>query len=63
MMELQANCHTDLCVNGKWFHYDHGEGSVFMLNGGSPLTFELDSLPTTEAELEAYLSIISDQFC
>lgn len=62
MMELQANCYTDLCVNGKWFHYDHGERSVFMLNGGCPLTFELDSLPTTEAELEAHLNIISDQF-
>ncbi len=33
-MELLPNCYTDLCINGKWFHYDHGELSVFMLNGG-----------------------------
>ncbi|MFC1503323.1 hypothetical protein ACFL53_03080 [Pseudomonadota bacterium] len=57
-MELLPNCYTDLCVNGKWFHYDHGDTSVFMLNGGSPITFELGAQPTTEAELENYLSTI-----
>ncbi|RTR34528.1 hypothetical protein [Shewanella atlantica] len=58
-MELLPNCYTDLCINGKWFHYDHGESSVFMLNGGDPLTFELESLPTTEDELEQHLTVIS----
>ncbi|WP_299791886.1 hypothetical protein [uncultured Shewanella sp.] len=58
-MELLPNCYTDLCINGKWFHYDHGESSVFMLNGGNPLTFELESLPTTEDELEQHLAVIS----
>lgn len=58
-MELLPNCYTDLCINGKWFHYDHGESSVFMLNGGAPLTFELESLPTTEDELEQHLTVIS----
>ncbi|ABV35934.1 conserved hypothetical protein [Shewanella sediminis HAW-EB3] len=58
-MELLPNCYTDLCINGKWFHYDHGESSVFMLNGGDPLTFELESLPTTEDELEKHLTVIS----
>jgi len=58
-MELLPNCYTDLCINGKWFHYDHGESSVFMLNGGDPLTFELESLPTTEDELEKHLAVIS----
>lgn len=58
-MELLPNCYTDLCINGKWFHYDHGELSVFMLNGGDPLTFELVSLPKTEDELEQHLTVIS----
>jgi|GEM_PF-3760348 len=58
-MDLLPNCYTDLCINGKWFHYDHGETSVFMLNGGDPLTFELESLPTTEDELERHLTVIS----
>ncbi|RTR38370.1 hypothetical protein EKG38_12665 [Shewanella canadensis] len=58
-MELLPNCYTDLCINGKWFHYDHGESSVFMLNGGDPLTFELETLPTTEDELEQHLTVIS----
>ncbi|QFU23828.1 hypothetical protein FM038_017755 [Shewanella eurypsychrophilus] len=59
-MELLPNCYTDLCINGKWFHYDHGEKSVFMLNGSSPLSFELESLPTTENELELHLTSISE---
>ncbi|CAM4204269.1 hypothetical protein [Shewanella aquimarina] len=60
-MELRPNCYTDICVNGKWFHYDHGDLSVFMLNGGDPLTFELSELPTTEAELEAHLESFTRQ--
>lgn len=58
-MELLPNCYTDLCVNGKWFHYDHGESSVFMLNGSEPLTFELERQPATEEELELRLSQIA----
>ncbi|QYJ85147.1 hypothetical protein K0I73_13075 [Shewanella mesophila] len=58
-MELLPNCYTDLCVNGKWFHYDHGESSVFMLNGSEPLTFELERQPATEEELEQRLSQIA----
>lgn len=61
-MELLPNCYTDLCVNGKWFHYDHGDTSVFMLNGGSPITFELEGQPTTESELEEYLDTITSSF-
>ncbi|MGS0676645.1 hypothetical protein [Shewanella sp. 0m-4] len=60
-MELLPNCYTDLCVNGKWFHYDHGTHSVFMLNGSKPLTFELNSLPSTEDELEMHLTAISSE--
>ncbi|GIU41526.1 hypothetical protein TUM4438_06020 [Shewanella sairae] len=60
-MELLPNCYTDLCVNGKWFHYDHGENSVFMLNGSAPVTFELNSLPKTEGELEMHLEAISNE--
>ncbi|QYK02385.1 hypothetical protein [Shewanella psychrotolerans] len=58
-MELLPNCYTDLCVNGKWFHYDHGESSVFMLNGSEPLTFELERQPATEEELEQRLTQIA----
>lgn len=58
-MELLPNCYTDICVNGKWFHYDHGDTSAYMLNGGSPITFDLGGKPTTEAELEEYLTIIT----
>lgn len=54
-MKLLPNCYTDLCVNGKWFHYDHGDTEVYMLNGGSPVTFELGMEPTTENELEQRL--------
>jgi hypothetical protein len=60
-MELHPNCYTDLCVNGKWFHYDHGESSVFMLNGSEPLTFELEAMPATEEELELHLNQIALQ--
>nr|WP_237524153.1 hypothetical protein [Shewanella sp. KX20019] len=60
-MELLPNCYTDLCVNGKWFHYDHGASSVFMLNGSKPLSFELNSLPKTEDELETHLSHIASR--
>lgn len=59
-MELLPDCYTDLCINGKWFHYDHGETAVFMLNGSSPLSFELDTMPTTEGELEMHLTCISE---
>ncbi|WOT04445.1 hypothetical protein [Shewanella youngdeokensis] len=60
-MELLPNCYTDLCINGKWFHYDHGADSVFMLNGSVPLSFELDSLPKTEDELESHLTAIANR--
>lgn len=58
-MELLPNCYTDLCIGGKWFHYEHGEESVFMLNGSSPVTFKLAKLPKTEIELEMHLNTIS----
>ncbi|AQS39192.1 hypothetical protein Sps_04077 [Shewanella psychrophila] len=60
---LLPHCYTDLCINGKWFHYDHGEMSVFMFNGSSPLSFELDAMPTTEGELEMHLNNISENLC
>ncbi len=60
-MELLPNCYTDLCVDGKWFHYDHGDNEVFMLAGACPVTFELASQPATEAELEQHLQEITSQ--
>ncbi|MDO6620986.1 MULTISPECIES: hypothetical protein [unclassified Shewanella] len=58
-MELLPNCYTDVCINGKWFHYDHNKQAAFMLNGSDPLSIELEITPTTEAELEAHLASIA----
>ncbi|WP_144212482.1 hypothetical protein [Shewanella donghaensis] len=58
-MELLPNCYTELCINGRWFHYNHDKKSVFMLNGSNPLSFELEIAPTTEEELEAHLTNIA----
>ncbi|WP_199911771.1 hypothetical protein [Dongshaea marina] len=58
-LKMLPNCYTDLCVHGKWFHYDHGDHTVYMLNGGCPPTFELGTVPQTEEELEQLLEPIA----
>ncbi|MCE2570245.1 hypothetical protein [Motilimonas eburnea] len=60
-MTLLPNCYTDMCVNGKWFHYDHGESEVYMLNAGSPITFKINAVPNTEEELEHALRQLGEQ--
>lgn len=44
-------CYTDVCINGKWYHYDHCGTTVYMLKGGASAEFALDSEPLTEDEL------------
>ncbi|WP_306302213.1 hypothetical protein [Shewanella marina] len=36
-MELKQDprCYSDVCVNGKWFHYDHCTTNAYMLKGGA----------------------------
>ncbi len=53
IMTLLRNpkCYTDVCIDGKWYHYDHCGTQVYMLKGGAEAFFELDSEPVTENEL------------
>ena len=44
-------CYTDVCINGKWFHYVHCGTTVYMLKGGASAEFNLDSEPVTEGDL------------
>ncbi|MCF7502241.1 MULTISPECIES: hypothetical protein [Vibrio] len=52
-MELKQDprCYTDVCVGGKWFHYDHCGTKAYMLKGGSSAVIELAREPATEGEL------------
>lgn len=58
-MELlkDPRCYTDVCLGGKWFHYDHCTPNVYMLKGGDPLYVELAKIPETESEL---IDLITD---
>lgn len=57
-MELKNDprCYTDLCIDGKWFHYDHCTTRAYMLKGGSSPEVELAKIPTTESELVELLN-------
>lgn len=59
-MKLIQNprCYTDVCIEGKWFHYDHCGTKVYMLKGGNAPEFDLAAEPTTEEELYTYLEPI-----
>ncbi|MFA0411157.1 hypothetical protein AB4505_23650 [Vibrio splendidus] len=52
-MELKQDprCYTDVCVDGKWFHYDHCGTLAYMLKGGASAVIELAREPATEGEL------------
>ncbi|MEZ8776676.1 hypothetical protein AB6D85_03585 [Vibrio splendidus] len=52
-MELKQDprCYTDVCVDGKWFHYDHCGNRAYMLKGGASAVIELAREPATEGEL------------
>ncbi|ELA8098911.1 hypothetical protein HJ201_24445 [Vibrio parahaemolyticus] len=52
-MELKKDprCYTDVCIDGKWFHYDHCTTTAYMLKGGAPYYVELNKVPQSENEL------------
>lgn len=58
-MELKNDprCYTDVCIDGKWYHYDHCTTKAYMLKGGAAPTVELAKIPTTESEL---LDLLND---
>ncbi|MFA0087434.1 hypothetical protein BCU66_021050 [Vibrio sp. 10N.286.49.B1] len=58
-MELKKDtrCYTDVCVNGKWFHYDHCTTQAYMLKGGASCGVELSKVPSTEHELIEMLTL------
>ncbi|MFA0037843.1 hypothetical protein [Vibrio sp. 10N.261.52.A1] len=60
-MELKQDprCYTDVCVDGKWFHYDHCSTQAYMLKGGASAVIELAKEPTTEGELVEMLQGIA----
>ncbi|MEC6813518.1 hypothetical protein [Photobacterium toruni] len=50
-LKQDPKCYTDICLNGKWFHHDHGTTTAYMLKGGDSPQFELHKIPETENEL------------
>ncbi len=52
-------CYTDVCIDGKWYHYDHCGTRVYMLKGGASAEFDLNSEPLTEGELINQIKQIS----
>ncbi|EJA7356654.1 hypothetical protein ACVD1N_24825 [Vibrio parahaemolyticus] len=58
-LKQDPRCYTDVCVQGKWFHYDHCTTNAYMLNGGSACYVELDKIPDNEDEL---IELLNDQF-
>ncbi|WP_117232588.1 hypothetical protein [Vibrio maerlii] len=57
-MELKRDpkCYTDVCIDGKWFHYDHCSTHAYMLRGGASVEMKLERVPITESELIDLLS-------
>lgn len=54
-------CYTDVCIDGKWFHYDHCTTTAYMLKGGASPCVELEKMPTTENELIELINDIYNQ--
>ncbi|BBQ32461.1 hypothetical protein WP2W18E01_40430 [Aeromonas caviae] len=56
-MELKRDprCYTDVCIDGKWYHYDHCSTHVYMLMGGAAPSLQLAHEPGSEEELVAML--------
>lgn len=52
-MELKRDprCYTDVCIDGKWYHYDHCSTHVYMLMGGAAPSLQLAHEPGSEEEL------------
>lgn len=58
-LKKDPRCYTDVCLRGKWFHYDHCTTNAFILKGGSSPSFKLPHIPETEDEL---INLLADQF-
>ncbi|WP_336289043.1 hypothetical protein [Aeromonas dhakensis] len=50
-LERDPRCYTDVCIDGKWYHYDHCSTHVYMLMGGAPPSMTLAYEPSSEEEL------------
>lgn len=61
IMELKKDtrCYTDVCIDGKWFHYGHCTTTAYMLKGGVPVYIELNKVPENENELIELLTLQS----
>lgn len=51
MLLRDPKCYTDVCINGRWYHYDHCGTKVYVLKGGHSPEIELGCEPLTEDEL------------
>ncbi len=58
-LKQDPRCYTDVCVDGKWFHYRYCGTQAYMLKGGSSAVFELSKEPATEGELVEMLQGIA----
>lgn len=49
-MELKKDprCYTDVCIDGKWYHYDHCSTHVYMLMGAPPPACSLPMNPAAK---------------
>ena len=54
-LERDPRCYTDVCIDGKWHHYDHCSTQVYTLMGGAAPRQELAYEPSSEEELIAML--------
>ncbi|WED22173.1 hypothetical protein L3Q72_01770 [Vibrio sp. JC009] len=50
-LKQDPRCYTDVCIDGRWYHYDHCGKKAYMLWGGSAPQLELEREPKTEDEL------------
>jgi len=63
-MELKKDpkCYTDVCVNGFWYHHDHGSTKAYVLRGGASPEVLLEREPNTEDELVSMLRNLTPSF-
>ena len=47
----EQRCYTDVCIDGKWYHYDHCSTHVYMLMGGAAPSMTRAYEPSSEEEL------------
>lgn len=59
-LHMEEKCYTDICIEGKWFHHDHGQTTAYML--GYKEVFELGFMPTTEQALTDSLQQIARHY-